>query len=250
MAMRVGVLGGTGRAGSAAADALAQRGHDVRALARGASGSARIDVRSGDGLAAALEGLDVLVDALNAPWQRPRDASATMVDGLGRALRAAREAGIAHVVSLSIVGAARVPIAYYRVKVEQERVVRDCGLPWTIVRATQFHSLVALAFAASARYGMVLAPRGVVQPVDAREVGAAVADAVERPAAGETRAFAGPEIVPIRELARAYRERRARRRPVVPLPALGTAMRAIAAGALTDASAPRGDVTFAQWLDG
>lgn len=243
--MNVGVLGGTGVAGAALVGELRGRGMRVRAFARRGSNSDRLDVETGEGLEGALAGTDVLVDTLNGP---PRNSAPVLVDGLGGVLRAASSAGVGHVVSLSIVGAARVPLAYYRVKVAQEDLVRNAGLPWTIVRSTQFHGLVAAAFAKCARAGVLLAPRGALQPVDPREVAVALADAVERREPGATDVIAGPEIVEIAELARSFRGARGLRRPVIPVPAAGAALGAVAAGALTDADAPRGAVTFDRWL--
>jgi uncharacterized protein YbjT (DUF2867 family) len=244
----IGVLGGTGVAGSAVAEELRRRGHEVRVLGRRVDGPGRVDVESGAGLPDAVAGLDVLVDALNGRSPRPRDASAVLVAGLGRALAAAREAGVGHVVSLAIVGAERVPLGYYRVKVEQERVVRACGIPSTIVRATQFHGLIDDAFAATARAGVLLAPRGELQTVDPHEVAAVVVAAAEAAEPGGDQAIAGPEITPIAELARAWREHRGVRRPVLRLPAVGPLLRAVARGELVDPGARRGSVTFRAWL--
>ena len=246
--LKVAVLGGSGAAGTAIAAELGRRGHDVRALSRGAAGASRVDVTTGEGLEGALAGVDVLIDALNGSSPRVRDARPVLVDGVTRALTAARDGGVNAVVSLSIVGAADVPLGYYGIKVEQEGVVREGGLPWTIVRATQFHSLVAMWFGAAARLGVVPAPRGVLQPVDQAVVAVAVADTVERFQPGATPAVGGPRIEPIAELAGSWRSRRGLRRPLLPLPAVGKMMKAIAAGALTDPSARREGTTFEQWL--
>jgi uncharacterized protein YbjT (DUF2867 family) len=235
----VGVLGATGTAGSATMSELRARGHDVAGLRR-----PDVDVVTGQGLDTAFAGLDAVVDCLNAP---PKGARAVLVDGVRRALAAAADAGVAHAVSLSIVGCDRVPLGYYRVKVEQEAAVRAAPLATSVVRATQFHGLVDYTFRATRRAGVLPAPRGVLQPVDIRDVAAAVADTVERgPGANVT--LAGPEILDIRELARSWRAARGSRRPVLPLPAAGAVLRAIAAGGLTDPGAPRGTRTWADYL--
>ncbi len=248
MAISVGVLGGTGAAGGAAVRALRRRGIEVRVLARRGEGRGRVDVGREDGLEAAFAGIDVLVETLNGPPRRASAAAAVLVDGVDRALRVARAAGVGHVVSLSVLGAERVPFGYYRVKVDQEQVVRGAALPWTIVRATQFHGLVAAAFAASARVGALLAPRGVLQPVDVDAVGEALAEAVERREPEAIQEVAGPQIASVASLAKAYRAQRGLRRPIVALPPVGRALRAVASGALTDASAPRQGIGFEQWL--
>jgi uncharacterized protein YbjT (DUF2867 family) len=190
--------------------------------------------------------LDALVECLNGP---PRDARPVLVDGVRRVLVAAAEAGVGHAVSLSIVGCERVPTKYYAVKVEQEAVVREAPLPATIVRATQFFGLVDFAFSATARAGVIPAPRGVLQPVDVRDVAVVVADAVER-GPGEDMTITGPEVISIRDLARTWKAARSSRRPVLPLPAAGGVFRAIAAGGLTEPLAPRGTRTWGDYLSG
>lgn len=239
--MRVGVVGATGTAGGAAVRELRSRGHDVLALGR-----ERADVVSGAGLPDAFAGLDALVECLNGP---PRDARPVLVDGVGRALAAAAQAGVGHAVSLSIVGCDRVPTKYYAVKVEQEAVVRAAALPTTIVRATQFHGLVDFMLEATRRLGVLPAPRGVLAPIDPRDVAVALADAVER-GPGADLAIAGPEVLEIGDLARTWKVARGSRRPVLRVPALGGALRAVAAGGLTDPAAPRGTRTWGDYLAG
>lgn len=248
--MRVGVMGATGTAGTAVARELADRGARVVALGRRPAGVAsahrHLDVVSGDGLPAAFAGLDAVVDCLNG-GRRPAAARPVLVDGLRRALAAASAAGVGHAVSLSIVGCERVPTGYYRVKAEQEGVVRAAPLPATVLRATQFHPLLDDALAASRPLGVIPAPRGVLQPVDPRDVAAAAADLVER-GPGPDAAVAGPEILDIAGLAATWRDARASRRPILRLPAAGGVLRAVAAGALTDPDAPRGRRTWAEHL--
>lgn len=246
--MRIGVLGATGTAGSAAVGELLGRGHEVVALGRraGPPGAAhrRADVVSGEGLAAAFAGLDAVVECLNGP---PKDARPILVDGVAAALAAAAEAGVGHAVSLSIVGCDRVPTRYYGVKVEQEAVVRAAAVPATVLRATQFHELIDFAFGGLRRTGILPAPRGVLQPVSPGDVAVALADAVER-GPGADSSIAGPEVVAIGDLARSWRAARRSRRPVVPLPAAGGVLRAVAAGHLTDPQAPRGARTWSDHL--
>src|SRR3954447_26460051 len=152
--MRVGVLGATGTAGSAVAAELLSRGHEVLRLGRrGADRQA--DVVSGEGLDEAFAGLDAVVECLNAKGTKPAVVRPVLIDGVRAALAAAAGAGVDHAVSLSIVGCDRVPMAYYKVKVEQEGVVREAGLPTTVVRATQFHQLVDFALGATKRLGII-----------------------------------------------------------------------------------------------
>lgn len=245
--MVIGVLGGTGQVGREVVRELERRGHEAIALSRkaphGAGGGEHraVDVATGEGLDAAVAGLDVVVDVL-------QGSEKVLVAGLERALAAARRAGARHVVSLSILGADRVPLGYYRTKMAQEAVVRESGVPWTIVRATQFHTMVAAIFAAGARFGVLPAPRVPLQPVDPGEVAVELADRVEAGPDDEVHLFAGPRVERVDELARAWARAKGVRRPAVPLPAVGPTLRAVRAGGLTDPSAARGDRTFADWL--
>src|SRR5215475_6752981 len=118
---------------------LLSRGHEVRVLSRG-SADHPVDLRTGDGLDRALAGCDVVIDAANG--RTPAQARATLVHGARRLLAAEERAGIRHHVCVSIVGCDLLPLAYFAVKAEQERIVEGGPVPWSIVRATQFHEFV------------------------------------------------------------------------------------------------------------
>ena len=244
--MRVGVLGATGTAGSAAAAELRGRGHEVIALGR-RHADRHVDVVSGDGLDTAFAGLDAVVECLNARSTKAEACRPVLVDGVRAALAGAAQAGVGHAVSLSIVGCDRVPLGYYKLKVEQEEVVRASGLPATVVRASQFHQLIDYALGATKRLGIIPAPPLVLQPVDPADVAIALAEVVER-GPGADAAIAGPEVLELRDMARTWRAARGSRRPVVPMPAFGAVLTAIAAGGLTDQHAARGARTWAQYL--
>jgi uncharacterized protein YbjT (DUF2867 family) len=245
--MLIAVTGGTGAIGREVVAALAARGHEVRALSR--SGPIPVDLSDGSGLDAALDGVEAVIDAANAgPAKAP--ARAVLVDGNRRLLEAESRAGVAHHVAISIVGIDRLRSGYYGVKLEQEAVVRDGGVPWTIVRATQVHGLLDAVFAATARFGVLPGGSLPLQPVDARDLAQMLADTVDTEPWLAVARFAGPEVVPLGELARLWREARGRRALVTPFPTdlLGRVGRELAAGALTDTSAWHGRTGFAAWL--
>jgi uncharacterized protein YbjT (DUF2867 family) len=231
---RVVVLGGTGVAGRAIVEALSDAGHDVVSASR----SGGVDVATGVGLADAFAGATTVVDAANAA----KDAEAVLVTGTGNAVLAARAAGVAHYVVIGIVGADRVPLGYYRLKLRQEAIVRDGGVPHTVLRATQFHPFVRDLVRSTGRLGVLPAPRARFQPLDPRDLARAVAGAVAD-GPGPDRAIAGPEVLTLREIAE---QTGAGRRLRIPVP--GRLARAVVAGGLTDEAAPRGRVTFAEWL--
>jgi uncharacterized protein YbjT (DUF2867 family) len=244
--MRIAILGGTGTLGSYITTELAARGHDVRALSR-RSTQYPVDLTSGQGLAAALEGCDVAIDASNA--SAPRQAKQVLVDGSRRLLAAEETTGVRHHVGISIAGCERVPVAYYRVKMEQEHVISTGPVPWTLVRATQFHELVDMALTAAARWRILPIPTARFQTVAAAEVARAVADAAEREPRSERIQVAGPEVVTAADLARTWLSVTGRRAVRLPVPVPGKLGRALRTGALTAEDADvLGTETFADWL--
>lgn len=242
--MRIAVIGGTGTLGRHVTAELSQRGHEVRVLSR-SSAQFPVDLASGQGLSSALEGCAAVVDASNAQ----RQATQVLVQGSARLLAAEQQAGVGHHVCISIVGCDQVPIGYYKAKVEQERAVERGPVPWTIVRATQFHELVGGLFTRAARYRVLLVPAMPLQPVAAAEVARVLADAAESDPSGGRISVAGPESVSVRELARTWQSATGRSAVLLPIPLPGSTGRALRAGTLT---APNADVvgvvTFAAWL--
>ena len=243
--MRIAIAGGTGTLGRPVAEALRSRGHEVRVLSRRGP-EYRVDVTTGEGLAEALEGVDVVVDATN---DSSKHAADTLVEGSRRLLAAEEVAGVGHHVCVSIVGCELVPARYLRIKAEQERVVEEGPQPWSIVRATQFHELVDMALAPTARKHLMPVPRVPLQTVASTEVARVVADVAEgAPRRGRVEVV-GPEVVDARELARTWRSTTGRRALLLPLPLPGRMGRALRAGALI-AERPdvRGTTPFATWL--
>jgi uncharacterized protein YbjT (DUF2867 family) len=244
--VRIAVVGGTGTVGRRIADALEVKGHEVRALSR-TSAHYAVDLRTGEGLQTALEGCHVVVDASNGPPSGK--ARAVLVEGSRRLLEAEAQAGVGHHVCVSIVGIEDVPMSYYRVKVEQERIVESAQVPWTIVRSTQFHDLLASLLAAAGRWHLLPTAKARLQPVDVAEAAAAVAAVATEPARRGRTTVAGPEIHDLGSLARIWRDASSRRAITVALPLPFALGRALKAGRLT---CPDPDVqgtrTFADWL--
>ena len=239
--MRIAIAGGTGTVGSYVVQSLEALGHDVRVLSRG-SPTFPVDLRTGAGLAAALDGCAVVVDAANAA----KGAQATLVEGARRLLAAERAAGVTHHVCVSIVGCDLVPIGYYKVKTAQEAVVVVGDVPWTVVRATQFHELVAGVLR---RLPVFPVPNLSLRTVAAADVGAALAAVATSPARLGRMSVAGPEVSSFGDLVRIYRRVTGRRGPVVRVPLPGKVGRALRAGALTtDTPDVVGKTSFEEWL--
>ncbi len=232
------VTGGTGTLGSA----LVARLDQPRVLSRHA-GPGRVvgDLRTGEGLDDAVAGASVIVHCATAPRG---DADAT-----ARLVTAARRAGAPHLVYISIVGVDRIPLPYYREKLRAERIVEDSGLPATILRATQFHDLLATVFAATARAGVLPVLAGTsFQPIAVDDVAARLADLVAGPPQGRAADLGGPEVRGMADLARTWRRATGRRRPVVPLRLPGAIARGYREGAHLAPEHAVGVGTFEQFL--
>ena len=243
--MRIAIVGGTGTLGRHVVANLAQRGHEVRVLSR-SSPDFPVDLVSGEGLDAALAGCAAVVDASNA--SSPKRAAQVLVAGTRRLLAAGQQAGVGHHVCISIVGCEQVPVGYYRVKTEQEQAVERGPVPFSIVRATQFHELANSALAAAGKYRVLPVPRMRLQTVAAAEVASAVAEVAEGEPRGRVQ-VAGPQIATARDLARVWQTVTGRTALMVPLPLPGKIGRALRAGALTaDHADVLGTITFAEWL--
>jgi uncharacterized protein YbjT (DUF2867 family) len=244
--MKIAVIGGTGTLGRHVVAELRSRGHEVRVLSRSAP-EYRVDLTTGEGLDRALTGCDAVVDASNNP--SAKGASQTLAEGCRRLLAAEDAAGVRHHVCVSVIGCDRVPIGYFRVKAGQERVVEQGPVPWSIVRATQFHEYVATMLDAVRRWPVLPVPRVLVQTVASAEVARLVAGVAEGPPRQRRVLVAGPEISGARELVQAWLAGTGRRALLLPLPLPGKLGRALRAGALT-AQRPdvRGATPFAAWL--
>src|SRR5580692_11839175 len=159
--MKIAIVGGKGTLGGHVTAELTRRGHEVRVLSR--SGEYQVDLTTGDGLADALRDCDAVVDASNA--SSAKRARQVLVEGSRRLLAAEAAAGVAHHVCISIVGCDQVPMGYYKVKTAQEKVVGQSAVPWSVVRATQFHELAAAALTAAGRYHVVPVPGMKLQTI-------------------------------------------------------------------------------------
>lgn len=242
--MRVAVIGGTGTVGRLLVRALDDAGHEASAIAR----SRGVDVITGVGLAAALEGCAATVD-VSGPRRslasRPRRFFTTATRNV---TAAAHRAGVAHHVVLSIVGIDQVPLGYYRAKLAQERAALAGPVPTTVLRATQFHEFAGQLISSSPG-PVVLVPRMRCRPVAAAEVAAALVDLAVGPAVGMAPELAGPREEEMAELVRWVVQVRGPHRRVVTVPIPGATGRALRGGALLPTGlGPRGRIGFDEWL--
>ncbi|MDW9410011.1 SDR family oxidoreductase (plasmid) [Sinorhizobium meliloti] len=199
--MKIVVIGGTGLIGSKLVQNLRERGHDVLAAAPNTG----VNTITREGLAGALDGADVVVDVANAPvWEDK--AVLDFFETSGRNLLAAEAAaGVRHHVALSIVGSERLPDnGYFRAKVAQENLIKASGIPYSILRATQFFEFVGgIAQAAAVGDEIRLSP-ALIQPIASDDVAAALAEVAVAPPVNGTLEVAGPEAIPLDELVRRF----------------------------------------------
>jgi uncharacterized protein YbjT (DUF2867 family) len=203
--MKITVVGASGLIGTKVVGLLQEEGHEVVAASR----SSGVDVLTGDGLAAALAGANVLVDLLNSPSFEDDPVMEFFTTSTTNLVAAAKAAGVGHYVALSIVGVEGLPDSgYMRAKVMQETIITHSGLPYTILRATQFAEF-ADAITDSMTVGdEVRVPDALIQLVEAEQVAAEVARAAVAGPLGDTANIGGPEKISFEQMARDVLARR------------------------------------------
>src|SRR5512132_1071043 len=199
--MKIVVIGGTGLIGSKTVPILRQGGHEVVA----ASPKTGVNSITGEGLKEAMAGTQVVIDLANSPsWEDK--AVLEFFEISGRNLLAAETAaGVRHHVAVSIVGTDRMPEnGYFRAKVAQEKLIEASGIPYTIIRSTQFLEFLGGIAASSVVGNIVKLSPGLFQPIAADDVAAIVADvALAAPRNGIVE-IAGPERAPFNEIVARY----------------------------------------------
>lgn len=201
--MRIAVAGGTGVVGHYVVEEARRAGHEPVVLAR----SAGVDVRSADGLAAALDGVDVVVDATNAGTTEEEPAIEFFVESTANLTRLAAASGVRHLVVVSIVGIDEVPTGYYAAKLAHERAARAGEVPATVVRATQFHEFPAQMIGWHRTGSVAAVPDLRVRTVAARTAGRVLVEVAAGPPAGRSRDLGGPDEADLVDLARQFAAR-------------------------------------------
>jgi uncharacterized protein YbjT (DUF2867 family) len=199
--MKIVVIGGSGRVGSNVVRRLEAQGHDAVVAAP----STGVDTITGEGLAEVMTGADVVVDVANAPVWDDDAVRDFFVTSSRNVLAAEREAGVGHHVAVTIVGADRLPDSgYLRAKVAQEAEIEAGGVPYTILRSTQFFDFLAQIAEAGAEGDTVRLSTGLMQLVAADDVAATVADLATRAPVGGHVELGGPEALGIDAWARRF----------------------------------------------
>jgi uncharacterized protein YbjT (DUF2867 family) len=241
------VTGGTGTLGRLVVPMLRDAGCSVRVLSRHTRPSAEgveyfeADLISGAGVEAAVAGAEIVLHLAGGP---KGDDVATR-----NLVAAAQRHGIKHLVYISVIGADRVPLAWLRTKLASEQTIADSGLPWTAMRAAQFHGLVLDVVAKMAKLPIVPIPGGLrFQPVDARDVAERLAKLTLGEPSGLVADLAGPRIYSMGELIKGYLSATGRRRLTLPVRIPGQAGRAYRAGDNLSLDAVTGQRTWEDFL--
>lgn len=198
---KIVVIGGTGLIGSKLVARLGEHGHEAVA----ASPNTGVNTLTGEGLADVLQGTSVVVDVSNSPSFEDAAVLSFFKTSTGNLLAAEAEVGVRHHVALSVVGTERLQESgYFRAKLVQEKLIAASGLPYTIVRATQFFEFIGRVAQASTDGQTVLLPPALMQPMSADDVAAALADYAIEPPLNRIVEIAGPEALGIDEAVRRF----------------------------------------------
>ncbi|MGW4375540.1 SDR family oxidoreductase [Streptomyces albidoflavus] len=242
------VTGGTGTLGSHVVPLLRAHGLTLRVLSRSPRTDSdgvtyvRGDLVTGEGVAEAVRGVRTVVHLAGGP--KGDDTAARNL------AEAAAGAGVTHLVYISVIGVDTMPLAWFRTMRRAEEAVTTSGVPYSVLRAAQFHDLVLKMAAGMARLPVVPAPGGLrFEPVDAREVAARLVELALGEPAGLVPDLAGPRVYDLAELVRGYLAVTGRRRPLLPLRMPGKAGRAYRAGDnLVSDGAERGRRSWEEFL--
>ena len=250
--MNVLVTGGTGALGRDLVVALRGAGHRARVFSRRPGTGvdwARGDLATGKGLDAALRDMDAVVHAGSAASQ-PWRLRATDVHGTRRLLEAAKRAHVKHLVYISIVGMEGIAYPYYRAKLAAEAIVAEDIVPWSILRATQFHTLMEIFLGAFSRLPRLCALPFTwrFQPVDTREVAGRLVDVAAGKPGGRLPDFGGPEVRTFKSLAESWLKARRLNKRLVNMPLPLKFSRQVTQGKLLSPDHMEGKTTFEQYL--
>ncbi len=247
--MRIAVAGGTGTVGKHVVDVVRERGHDPVVLTR----STGVDLLTSDGLADVLAGVDTVIDVVSLFTQNENEARAFFGTTTRNLLGAEKAAGVKHHVLLGIVGSQKSKYGYYLGKMAQEELVHAGEIPWTEVRATQFHEFAEQIYGIARIGPIVLAPTGRVQPIAAREVAERLVDLAVGAPSGLVAELAGPREENLLRMVRAAARATGKRGPLLGVPAPGPGGRAMRDGTLLPdptlvPATQLGTQTFDEWI--
>ncbi len=237
--MTILVTGGTGVLGTPTVSLLRAAGHDVRILSR-TRGDHIGDLTTGTGLIEAFAGIDTVLHLATSAGTKDGRQTQHAVD-------AAKAAGVSHFVYISIVGVDVVPYPYYRSKFESEKVIEESGIPFTILRATQFHSFIALFIHLQRRLPVIFSLNVPDQPIAVEEVAERLAELAGAKPAGRVDDIGGPEQLPLRAAIDIWQAAAGTRKPVWTIHLFGKTIRTFREGRHMTGLPGFGRETFAEF---
>lgn len=246
MSLKIAVAGGTGVVGTPLVRSLTGRGHEVVVLAR-ATGA---DLMTGHGVTERLAGVDAVVDVMSTATSARRPAVRFFTTTTTNLLAAEEAAGVRHHIALSIVGIDEVPFGYYQGKLAQERTIAAGPVPWTVVRAPQFHEFARQLLDRASFGPLAIAPKMLSAPMAAAEVADHLADLAEGEPLGLATPLRGPQTLPMQDLVKRVSRELGPKKLVLAAGLPGRTGRGMAGGALVAKDpAVVGTQTFDAWLE-
>lgn len=256
MMARILVTGGRGALGRVLVGKLRNdRAYTVRVMSRREKPAdlpsnvewARADLETGAGLCEAATGVETIIHAASDPLKHTRQVD---VEGTRRLLDHARAAGVAHLIYISIAGVDHIPFGYYQHKLAAEDAIVNGGVPWSILRATQFHYLLDLALQAATRLPIALWPMDVAwQPVAMDQVSDVLCQCAMSGPVGRLPDLGGPQVLSGREIVQTWLQVRGMRRMILPLRLPGKAAAGFRHGYHLCPQNQSGGLTWRQWLE-
>jgi uncharacterized protein YbjT (DUF2867 family) len=234
------VTGGTGGLGRPAVELLRKAGHDVRILSRKPGAEFVGDLTTGAGLAEALSGVDTVLHLATSAGSKDVAQTRNVVD-------ASLAAGVTHLIYISIVGVDEVPYPYYRAKLRSEEIIERSGIPFTILRATQFHGFIAMLIQLQRRLPFIIAVDIPDQPIAVEEVADRLVELVEAGPGGRVADIGGPEQLTLREAIGIWQTAAGTRKPIWMLHFFGKTIRAFTEGRHMTGMPGYGRETFSEY---
>lgn len=244
------ITGGTGLLGRSLSGILKEGlvPHQIASRNKPPGGAdwARLDLRTGEGASEAIAGKKTIFHLASATQGPSFEAD---VEGTKRLLDAAVAHDVKHFIFISIVGIDRVPLKYYTIKLAAEQQIINSGVPFTILRATQFHDFVDFMLGRFLRFQVgVLPKKALVQPVETRAVAWKLFQLSKNAPLNGTVEMGGPEVLTLGEMADAWLDARRKSKWIINLPALNATTKALAAGGLTTPENSMECLTWQDWL--